>query len=114
MLLGQVMRNLARVIQNFAVVQFQETIKLSQPLSHGHWNTTHGLAFRKHQVLLDQIVQSAKFFCREVVFSIRDILFANLGTALVGQAHVGFTTVRTIVNKLGRSLPGNCPVHFVL
>lgn len=111
---GQFVRDFPRMRQDIAVIDGQECVELGDPIAHVHGDAAHGLALGKDEVLLDEVVQGGEFRLVEVMLGDGNVLFAHLGSAPMGQAHVGPGAVRAGMDDFRRRLAGNGPVHFVL
>lgn len=74
---GYLCRDLARVLQNVAVVERKEGVELARPLAHGHQVVSRGLIFGVVEIHGDDTVQLGDFRLQEVVLRYRDIGLAN-------------------------------------
>ena len=53
------------------------------PVAHMHRGAAHGLAFRKDEVLLNEVVQRGKFLLVKVILGDGDIVLADFRAAPV-------------------------------
>lgn len=111
---GSVVGDTARVSQDVLSAEFEEVIKLGDPVFHGHGATVACLQLREFEVGRDYPIERLQFLGIQVVLRDGDIGSLGRFSGPASEAHVGFTGVGTERDHFGSGVSVCRPVHFVL